>query len=347
MADAKSNEGILLGCGNPLLDISAQVPEEFFNKYDVKLNNAILCEDKHKPMYDELVNSYEVKYIAGGATQNAIRVAQWMLQIPKATNFIGCVGKDKFGAQLKASAEADGVTTHYLEDEKTETGTCAVLIKDGERSLIANLAAANCYKKDHMESDTIKPIWEKAEFVYIAGFFLTVSPESINFIGEHCNTKKKTFAMNLAAPFICQIFKDVLVKGLSYSDYVFGNESEADAFGKSMGYEDCSVSAVAQKICELPRADPSAKPRICVITQGANPTIVACEGKVTEYPVPPLAKEKIVDANGAGDAFVGGFLAALINKKDIADCCAAGNYAASCILQVSGTELKDKPDYKF
>ena len=33
-------------------------------------------------MYKELVDSYKVQYIAGGATQNAIRVAQWMSQTP-------------------------------------------------------------------------------------------------------------------------------------------------------------------------------------------------------------------------------------------------------------------------
>ena len=32
-------EGILLGMGNPLLDISAQVPMEFLEKYDCHLNN--------------------------------------------------------------------------------------------------------------------------------------------------------------------------------------------------------------------------------------------------------------------------------------------------------------------
>lgn len=34
----------------------------------------------------------------------------------------------------------------YQIDETTETGTCATAIKDNERSLVANLAAANNYK---------------------------------------------------------------------------------------------------------------------------------------------------------------------------------------------------------
>jgi hypothetical protein len=75
-------EGVLLGMGNPLLDISAVVNQEFLDKWDLKMNNAILAEEKHVPMYEELVEKFDVEYVAGGATQNSIRVAQWMLQVP-------------------------------------------------------------------------------------------------------------------------------------------------------------------------------------------------------------------------------------------------------------------------
>lgn len=45
------SEGIILGMGNPLLDISAVVTKEFVEKYGLALDNAILAEDKHQPMY--------------------------------------------------------------------------------------------------------------------------------------------------------------------------------------------------------------------------------------------------------------------------------------------------------
>ncbi|KAI8560285.1 hypothetical protein RHMOL_Rhmol04G0243200 [Rhododendron molle] len=48
--------------------------------------------------------------------------------------------------------------------------------------------------------------------------------------------------------------------------------------------------------------------RITVITQGADPVVVADDGKIKLFPVILLPKEKLVDTNGAGDAFVGGFL---------------------------------------
>lgn len=64
---------------NPLLDISATADPSFLDKYELKLNDAILAEEKHKPLYQELVSQYKVDYIAGGSGQNALRVAQVFL----------------------------------------------------------------------------------------------------------------------------------------------------------------------------------------------------------------------------------------------------------------------------
>ena len=61
-------------------------------------------------------------------------------------------------------------------------------------------------------------------------------------------------------------------------------------------------------------AKKSATPRTVIVTYGAKPVIVAIntpgseEVSVKEYPLQELTKEQIVDTNGAGDAFVGGFL---------------------------------------
>ncbi len=102
----------------------------------MKLNNAILAEPQHLPLYKELVDNYAVTYIAGGATQNTIRVAQWMSGVPGFTAYIGAIGNDEFGRQLKAAAEKDGVATHYYVLDDQATGTCAVLVHDKERSLV-------------------------------------------------------------------------------------------------------------------------------------------------------------------------------------------------------------------
>jgi adenosine kinase len=109
-------QGAILGVGNPLLDISADVPTGLLEKYGLALNNAILAEEKHFALYPELVAEFPVQYIAGGATQNTIRVAQWMIQVPGASAYMGAIGNDNFGEVLEKCSTDDGVLVHYMKN---------------------------------------------------------------------------------------------------------------------------------------------------------------------------------------------------------------------------------------
>ncbi|CAN0364270.1 unnamed protein product, partial [Ectocarpus sp. 13 AM-2016] len=86
--------------------------------------------------------------------------------------------------------------------------------------------------------------------------------------------------------------------------------------------------------------------RIVVFTQGADSTIVASDGITTEYKVDVLPKDKLVDTNGAGDAFVGGFLSQLMKNEDIAKCVDAGHWASRVIIQRSGCTFPSTCDYE-
>lgn len=337
-------EGILLGFGNPLLDLVADVPESFFKKYDVKPDNAILAEDKHKPMYAELMDQYDVKFIAGGATQNSIRVAQWLLKSKSATGFIGAVGKDKYAKILKQACEKDGVTAHYFETSEQPTGRCAAVVHDNERSLIADLAAANCYHLDHAQSKDIQAVIRKAEVFYCSGFPMTV-PESHKTMVEMCKhviENDKIFCLNLAAEFIIDFFEDQLNTILPYTDYIFCNESEASMLIKKRKWN-CSIEEAALKLAALPKAS-GTHCRTVIFTQGGDPTIVARNGQLTLYPVPSIAKHRMIDTNGAGDSFVGGFLARLCQGFDIHECVRTGQYASRIVIQQSGCVLPEEPD---
>lgn len=335
--------GSLMGMGNPLLDISADVGQDILDKYDVKMDNAILAEEKHVPLYKELVENYSPQYIAGGATQNSIRVAQWMLTAngkPGQSAFMGCVGNDDFGKQLESCAAADGVCVNYMKDESTPTGSCAVLVKDGERSLVANLAAANNFKPSHLETAESKEIYTSAKVYYIAGFFLTVSVDALKIVAEHALAEDKIFCLNLSAPFIIDFFGDQVATALEYADFLFCNESEAAAYATKHALGD-DLKEVALKIAASPKKNASRK-RTVIFTQGSGSTIIAYDGKVTEVAVVALPKEELVDTNGAGDAFVGGFLAGLLTDKDTSACTDAGHWAARFIIQQSGCTLTDR-----
>eukprot|EP00095_Tigriopus_kingsejongensis_P005636 snap_masked-scaffold420_size176246-processed-gene-0.11 protein:Tk05636 transcript:snap_masked-scaffold420_size176246-processed-gene-0.11-mRNA-1 annotation:"adenosine kinase" len=192
-------QGSILGMGNPLLDISAVVKADLLTKYELKANDAILYEKED--LFEELKKDYQPEYIAGGATQNSMRVAQWILGGPQgACTFFGCVGQDETAKTLEKCAEDAGVTVKYQYHKEHPTGKCAVLITGQDRSLVTKLDAANHFTLDHLD-----PNWEAvkaAKIIYSSGFFLTVCPEAMIKVAEHTVAEGKTFAMNLSAPFL-------------------------------------------------------------------------------------------------------------------------------------------------
>jgi sugar/nucleoside kinase (ribokinase family) len=56
------------------------------------------------------------------------------------------------------------------------------------------------------------------------------------------------------------------------------------------------IKEVALKIAEMTKV--SARPRMVVITQGADPTIVAYKGEISTFPVIAIAGKDIVDTTG-------------------------------------------------
>lgn len=56
-----------------------------------------------------------------------------------------------------------------------------------------------------------------------------------------------------------------------------------------------------------------------------------------------MPKDQLVDTNGAGDAFVGGFLAKLTQGAELAECVRAGAWAARQIVQESGCKIPAWP----
>merc|ERR1712128_72876 len=130
-----------------------------------------------------------------------------------------------------------------------------------DRSLVTRLDAANHFTTAHLEDAKNWKVVEAAKAVYSAGFFLTVSVDSMLKVGKYCAANNKTYCLNLSAPFLIQFFKDQMMSVMPFADIVFGNETEALTFAET------------------------------------------------------LSADKIKDTNGAGDAFVGGFLAQYVQGR--------------------------------
>ncbi|CAH1795843.1 unnamed protein product [Owenia fusiformis] len=340
---SKIYEGVLLGLGNPLLDMTITTDEAFLEKYDLKANDAIIAEKKHEAMFEEITERYKPMFVAGGATQNTMRVAQWLLGVPKSVTFVGCVGKDAMGSVLKETAENVGVGVHYQIHESKNTGKCGAIITGENRSLVTSLGAARSFTHNFINEHW--ELIERAKFFYIGGFVFPVSAESIKEVAEHACDTDKTLIMNLSAPFLCEYFADPDIGIMQYIDILFGNETEAAKFCGLQGIKADTIQEMALKTAALPKKN-TGRERIVIFTQGRDPTIIATDGRITEHPICPIEKDLIKDTNGCGDAFVGGFLSQLVQGASLDECLRCGNYAARTVIQYFGCTYPSKPDFK-
>lgn len=87
--------------------------------------------------------------------------------------------------------------------------------------------------------------------------------------------------------------------------------------------------------------------RAVVITCGEKPVIIAHNGKIQNFAVETIERVKIMDTNGAGDAFCGGFLAAMATGNSMDKCIMAGNFAARTIIQNLGCTFPSTCDFRF
>lgn len=348
---AEQTKYAVFGVGNALLDVSCDVSPELLDQYELKNGNAILAEPKHGKLFETLHANPNVKYISGGATLNTIRVANWMLKSVngRACSYVSILGKDEQAKTFQNGCKGEGLDTAFAAHDTLPTGQCAVCIQDKERSLVAALNCCNEFPTgddDFLLNDvSATSLWKNSDIVYIAGFWLTVNTEGMQKLAKTVNDSNRTFALNISAPFLAQFFTENMKSVLKHTDILFGNETEAAALAGALNIEKDEQGKYDNEVLAkefLKLSDRSTK-RV-VITQGKDPVIIAksVNGEVTmkSYDVPLLEAGKIVDLNGAGDSFVGGFLAAHSLGQSEEQCVAWGNYGARFIIQRSGIQFE-------
>lgn len=116
------------------------------------------------------------------------------------------------------------------------------------------------------------------------------------------------------------IHKDDLKEGILHSTYLIGNDYEIAQMSKFL-------SLTVQELCE--------RGIIVITTLGADG--VRYQTKSKTVTVTGYKGAKVVDPTGAGDAFRGGFLGALLQGKSVEDCLKYGNIMASFAVEHYGT----------
>lgn len=131
---------------------------------------------------------------------------------------------------------------------------------------------------------------------------------------------------------------------LPYTDIIIGNEAEAEAWGAAVGLsvstgsdEDVqqSLIAIAKNLATFEKKN-SSRPRVVIITQGPKSTLLVSSAEPDspkKFDVHALEDSLIIDTNGAGDAFAGGFIGALVAGKSIDESIETGHKLGAMSIQ--------------
>jgi adenosine kinase len=344
MVDQNQSKYLIFGIGNPLLDLSVECPtDEMIKRYEMIAGQAILAGEKQMPIYKELWGTDGIDKIPGGSALNTIRAAAWMLKkthAEKVCCYQGSIGKDEVAEVLKSETEKSGLHGNFSQTEEHATGTCAVVVHEKERAMCANLSAALKFPLSHLEA-SMQDLHD-AKVLYSTCFFITANTDALLHVGKYACESNKPMGLNLSAVFLMQFELANVLAALEYADYVFCNEDEADAFAKATNMPEGSTRQDVAKAIAKSAKKNDKRPRNAIVTQGGEPVILATsvlgsdEVTLREIAVPALTKDQLIDTNGAGDSFVGGFLAQLAQDKDIDTCIKCGTYLSSQVIQRSG-----------
>ncbi|KAF7993608.1 hypothetical protein HCN44_010203 [Aphidius gifuensis] len=350
--------------GNPLLDVAVILNDDnFLEKYGLSVEGEMeLPEDKIQEIMADLSPEHQERVAPGGCAQNTLRILQWLCggsSISPVTIYCGGLGEDSRGSTLEKMVKAAGVQTRYAVHPNLPTGVCLSLSNGASRSLIANLGAAGVYtladlKKSNLPIDDIK-------IIYIEGFFLTHSLDVAKEIVKLTQHKNAIVAFNLNGEYIFEENSAAVCEMVGLSKIVFGNTREMTALAKALNLKFDNVADIPFLLNSSKRVTVGVSSAshtsgdwlmdndIFVMTQGGTaPAIVVWGHGHSAQVQPTKPKDPVIDATGAGDALVAGFLAGVLAGGDPKSCLEIGCKVAGMMVTRLGVTLpNDVPDGIF
>jgi adenosine kinase len=341
----------LIAIGNPIVDITAQTDEETLKKFNLKLGGTVFANEENKGYFKLLEKDPKVKYIPGGSIQNTLRVASWCINMEPQTSklfkitMLGATGKDNYREKIINAFTLSGV--NYLLEciPEEETSRCGVGIIKKERCLLPEIRASNKisekFIKEHRDE-----IY-KYDALLIEGYFIKERFEIIKNLCLRFKIKKKIVILTLGSVDTVEKNYDKVIELINCSDLVVGNMEELETLLGEKGLKDEDIfEKLSKKLVS--------KSRLFVVTNGKKGVILAkynykkgnMDFVLHSFPS-QVKNEEIVDLNGAGDAFLGGFLSQYMQGKSFEACCKAGNDVAGVIIRNIGCTFQKHIKIKF
>lgn len=206
------------------------------------------------------------------------------------THFITRLGEDDFAGMAQALWDGAGVTAHAARCADSYTGAAFIFVQQntGDNAIIISPGAGAQITAADMDA--------QADLIRDAGVFVTQLEQPMDAAVRALSIAKEAGVTTILNPAPAAALPDGM---LALCDYVTPNETETEALtGVAVATPEDAVRA-ADRLCELGVGTP-------IITMGEQGAYLHGHGLV-----PAVRAGKVVETTGAGDAFNGGFAAAL------------------------------------
>jgi len=270
----------------------------------------------------------------GGAESN---VAIAAARLGVATTWIGRLGDDDLGLLVERELRGQGVDVVARRDPEAPTG---LMVKEHRQSRPTRV---RYYRRGNAGSrlspDDVDPaVLAGADVVHLTGITAALSDTAraaLRHAVELARHEEATISFDVnyrATLWRSDIAAPVLRDLASAADMVFAGPEEAALL--LTGTPDAGPPADPWAAAEqLARQVAELGPRVVVIKLGALGALALADGTVETRPIVPIDP---VDPVGAGDAFVGAFLAEFASARPIPACLAAGARMGALVCAVPG-----------
>ena len=335
----------LLTLGEPIVDITSQINEIFIQKYHLKLGAHVLVDEKEndysKEVFQALESRPEVGYIPGGSAQNTIRVIAWCLNMEQArrkqfkVSMLGALGDDIYQKKITNSLKEIGVNPILQKIKGDSTSRCGVGVYKKEKLFISQLRASKRLSEEFIEENKDSIFCHQA--VLIEGYMIKILFNICKKIVDVFKNQQKLIILSLSATFIVKFHYQKLIEIANDADIIAGNMEEAIELAEHKGK---TIQDIFENIFKKLKPKDN---RLLLVTDGPHGVYTGTFNYATQrienfrtfYP-PKVKDEEIQDLNGAGDAFLGGFLSQYMKGYSIEDCCKIGIDAATVVIKNVG-----------
>lgn len=275
--------------------------------------DVVATADRH-PKVGETVAGRQVLYFPGGKGANQAVAAS---RLGARTTLIGRLGKDSFGAELKAFLCDQGIDLGYVvETADAHTGTAIITVAQADNTIVVVPGANGLVGADDVE---VVPLL--AGDVAVSQFEIPLPA-----IAAFFRRARAAGATTLLNPAPAQAMPPEL---LALVDILVLNETELGFLAGS----ELSENDEAARIIEVARRLQASEDQTICVTLGKRGVLALAGGE--EIAVPGRVV-KALDTTGAGDCFVGALAAQLADDMPLRAALAFANAAASISVQRMG-----------